>query len=68
MQTHCSAEQLECDDFDGHKAVADFDGGAITSDAGALLLRHADGAIGLFERVSGRLLSSFSSGNSRCEI
>jgi hypothetical protein len=32
--------------------VADFDGGAITSDAGALLLRHTDRAIGLFGRVA----------------
>jgi hypothetical protein len=52
MQTHCISAQLEFEGFDGHKVVAGFDGGAITSDAGALLLRHVDGAIGLFDRVA----------------
>ncbi|TIS53953.1 MAG: IS1380 family transposase, partial [Mesorhizobium sp.] len=52
MQTHCISEQLEFEGFDARKVVAGFDGGAITSDAGALLLRHADGAIGLFDRVA----------------
>ena len=32
--------------------VAAFDGGAITSDAGGLLLRHTDRAIGLIGRVA----------------
>jgi hypothetical protein len=52
MPTHCISEQLEFEGFDGHKVVAGFDGGAITSDAGALLLRHVDRAIGLFARVA----------------
>jgi len=52
MQTHCISEQLAFEDFDSHKVVAGFDGGAITSDAGALLLRHVDKAIGLFDRVA----------------
>ncbi|MHB1166822.1 MAG: transposase, partial [Candidatus Nanopelagicales bacterium] len=52
MQTHCISEQLEFEGFDGHKVVAGFDGGAITSDAGALLLRHVDKVIGLFDRVA----------------
>jgi hypothetical protein len=52
MQTDCISEQLEFEAFDGHKVVAGFDGGAITSDAGALLLRHVDKAIGLFDRVA----------------
>ncbi|MBY5703952.1 IS1380 family transposase [Rhizobium leguminosarum] len=52
MQTQCIRAQLEFEGFDGHKVVADFDGGAITSDAGALLLRHVDRAIGLFDRVA----------------
>ena len=33
--------------------VADFDGGAITSDAGALLLGSTDRAIGLIDRFAG---------------
>ncbi|RWP94410.1 transposase, partial [Mesorhizobium sp.] len=52
MQTDCISEQLEFEGFDGHKVVAGFDGGAITSDAGMLLLRHTDKAIGLFDRVA----------------
>jgi Transposase DDE domain group 1 len=52
MQTHCNSTQLEFEGFDGHKVVAGFDGGAITSDAGTLLLRHVDGVIGLFDRVA----------------
>ncbi len=32
--------------------VAAFDGGAISTDAGALLLRHCDRVIGLFDRVA----------------
>jgi len=52
MQTHCISKQIEFEGFDGRKVVAAFDGGAITSDAGALLLRHTDKAIGLFERVA----------------
>ena|SRR5688572_8887756 len=52
MQTDCISGQLEFEDSDGHKVVAGFDGGAITSDAGALLLRHIDRSIGLFERVA----------------
>ena len=52
MQTQCSAEQLEFEGFAGRRVVAAFDGGAMTSDAGALLLREADRAIGLSRRVS----------------
>jgi hypothetical protein len=52
MQTDCISRQIEFEGFDNHKVVAAFDGGAITSDAGALLLRHVDGAISLFDRVA----------------
>jgi hypothetical protein len=52
MQTECSADQLEFEGFAGRRVVAAFDGGAMTSDAGALLLREADRAIGLSRRVS----------------
>lgn len=52
MHTHCISDQLEFEGFDGHKAVAGFDGGAITSDAGALLVRHVDKIVGLFRRVA----------------
>ena len=52
MPTECSAEPLRSELFkfgpvEGRAVVAGFDGGAITSDAGALLLGAADRAIGL---------------------
>jgi len=52
MPTQCIFDQLEFEGLEGRKVVAGFDGGAITSDAGALLLRHTDRAIGLFDRVA----------------
>jgi Transposase DDE domain group 1 len=52
MQTECSAGQFEFEAFDGRRVVAAFDGGAVTSDAGTVLLREADRAIGLIERVA----------------
>ena len=52
MQTDCTSDQVAFEDFDGRRVVAAFDGGAITSDAGALLLRHTAKAINLFERVA----------------
>src|SRR5512132_1351952 len=52
MQTECIAGQLEFEGFDGRRVVAAFDGGVVTSDGGAVLLREADRAIGLIERVA----------------
>ena len=52
MQTECIPGQLEFEGFDGCRVVAAFDGGAVTSDAGTVLLREADRAIGLIERVA----------------
>lgn len=52
MRTQCISDQLEFEGFAGRRVVAAFDGGAITSDAGALLLREADRAIGLIDRVA----------------
>ena len=52
MQTECIAGQLEFEGFDGRRVVAAFDGGAVTSDAGTVLLRETDRAIGLIERVA----------------
>jgi hypothetical protein len=51
MPTQSISEQLDFEGFDGRRVVAAFDGGAVTSDAGALLLREADRAIGLIDRV-----------------
>ena len=52
MPTECSSEQFEFEGFGRRQVVAAFDGGAVTSDGGALLLRHTDRAIGLIERVA----------------
>ena len=52
MQTECSAGQFEFEVFDGRRVVAAFDGGAVTSNAGTLLLRETDRAIGLIERAA----------------
>ena len=52
MLTECSAEKFEFGEASGRVVVAGFDGGAITSDAGALLLGAADRAIRLTERFA----------------
>jgi len=53
MQTECSAEPSRFGTVEGRPVVADFDGGALTSDAGALLLGAADRRLGLVERLAG---------------
>src|SRR5437660_8381659 len=53
MPTECSLDLFEFAPVKGQRVVAGFDGGAITSDAGALLLGSADRAIGLVDRFSG---------------
>lgn len=52
MRTECTSEQFEFEGFGGRRVVAAFDGGAVTSDGGGLLLRHTDRTIGLIERVA----------------
>src|SRR5215204_7375239 len=52
MPTECSAELFEFAPVERRAVVAGFDGGAITSDAGALLLGATDGAIRLIERFA----------------
>jgi hypothetical protein len=53
MQPECSADLFGFARVEGRDVVAAFDGGAITSDAGALLLGAADRAIGLIDRFTG---------------
>ena len=53
MPTECSAEKFEFGEAAGRVVVAGFDGGAITSDAGALLLGATDRTIRLTERFAG---------------
>ena len=52
MPTECSADLFGFAPVEGRDVVAAFDGGAITSDAGALLLGAADRAIKLTERLT----------------
>jgi Transposase DDE domain group 1 len=52
MQTECSQDSFDFASLGSRKVTAAFDGGAITSNAGALLLRQADRRIGLLRQVS----------------
>lgn len=52
MPTECSAKPMRFARVDGRAVVADFEGGAITSNAGGLLLGATDRAIGLVERFA----------------
>jgi hypothetical protein len=53
MQTECSADLFGFAPVEGRKVVAAFDGGRMTSEAGAMLLGAADKRIGLIERLTG---------------
>ena len=52
MPAECSPPAMQFARLDGRAVVADFGGGAMTSDAGALLLGAADRAIGLVDRFA----------------
>jgi len=52
MQTECSADLFGFAPVERRAVVAGFDGGRMTSDAGALLLGATDRAIGLVERFA----------------
>ena len=52
MPTECSPALFEFAPAEGRRVVAGFDGGAITSNAGALLLGATDRAIGLVGRFA----------------
>lgn len=52
MQTECITEVFGFAPVEGRKVVAGFDGGAMTSDAGALLLGATDRVIGLVDRLA----------------
>ena len=53
MPTQCSPGLFDFGSVEGRRVVAGFDGGAVTSDAGALLLGETDKAVGLIERLAG---------------
>ena len=52
MQTECSANEIDFGRAGGRLVVADFDGGMVSSDAGALLLGETDKAIRLVDRFA----------------
>ena len=62
MQTECIADLFGFTPVEGRAVVAAFDGGAMTSDAGALLLGATDRAIGLVERFAGCFTDSRAAG------
>jgi len=53
MPTECSVERFDFGRVEGRVVDAAFDGGLVTSDAGALLLGATDRAIGLVGRFAG---------------
>ena len=53
MPTECTSESFGFSRVEGRRVVAGFDGGAVSSEAGALLLGATDRAIGLVERLAG---------------
>jgi hypothetical protein len=53
MPTECSRDLFGYEVVEGRRVVAAFDGGQVTSDAGALLLGAADRALGLVRRLAG---------------
>src|SRR5690606_33004839 len=52
MQTQCTSEQLEFSSVGRRRVVAAFDGGQVSSDCGALLLKKTDEAIRLIDRLA----------------
>ena len=54
----CSPKQLCFPPLAGQTIRADFEGGALSSDFGALLLRGIDRQIGLTERLAASILIS----------
>ncbi len=68
MPTECSSPTLDFGTVQGRRVAAAFDGGAVTSDAGALLLGAADKAIRLVERLAGCFCDGRSSNRVEHEI
>ena len=64
MPTECSPEAMRFTRLDGREVVADFGGGAMTSDAGALLLGATDQAIALVDRFA----ACFSDGRASARV
>ena len=52
MPTQCTGEQSVSERVGARSLAVDFDGGRISSDAGALLLRHVDQSLKLTDRIA----------------
>jgi hypothetical protein len=52
MPTECNASEIDFGRAGGRRVVADFDGGMVSSDGGALLLAETDRAIQLVDRFT----------------
>ena len=52
MPTECTSDSFGFEPVEGREVVAAFDGGAISSDAGALLLGATDRAIAMMDRFA----------------
>ena len=50
--TQCTTDSMSFSRLRGKKIQADFKGGAITSDAGAVLLREVDKRLGLIDAIN----------------
>ena len=64
MPTECNPGLFDFGSVEGRRVVAGFDGGRVTSDAGALLLGATDRAIRLIDRFAG----CFSDGRSAKDV
>jgi hypothetical protein len=64
MPTQCSRDLFGYEVVEGRQVVAAFDGGEVTSDAGALLLGATDRAIGLV----GRFATCFAYGRAQAQV
>ena len=53
METECTTEQMVFQHLGRRCVIARFDGGAISSDGGAMLLREVDKRTGISERLAG---------------
>ena len=52
MKTECTADQMEFQGVGRRKVQAAFDGGHLSSDGGALLLREADSRFNILNRLA----------------
>ena len=64
MPTQCSRDLFGYEVVEGRRVVAAFDGGQVSSDAGALLLGATDRAIGLV----GRFATCFADGRAQAQV